>query len=101
MFHQGYQEGMSEYGVQLAWHVQIIQTELHVHIRDEHLEGVKCDHFYEGLKEEYQVMLVHKIEDKQPATYAELLKTVRQIEKSSQARHPAPQCSQPDTSDNV
>ena len=47
----------------------------------EHLEGVKHDHFYEGLKEEYQVMLAHKMEDEWQAMYAELLKAVRQIEK--------------------
>ena len=74
---QGYQEGVSKYGVQLAWYVQIIQTEFARCIRDEHLEGAKQDHFYEGLKEEYQVMLAHKMEDEHPATCAKLLKAVR------------------------
>ena len=73
MLHQGYQEGMSEYGVWLALHVWIIQTDLPRHIRDEHLEGVKHDHFYEGLNEEYQVMLAHKMENEWSATYIELL----------------------------
>ena len=81
MLCQCYQEGMSKYGVGLAWHVQIIQTEFARCTRGEHLEGVKHDHFYKGLKEEHQVMLAHKMEDKHLATYAELLKAVRQIKK--------------------
>ena len=88
MLHQGYQEGMSEYGVWLAQHVWVIQNEFPRCIRDEHLEGVKCNHFYEGFKAEYQVMLAHKMEDRWLSTYAELFKAVRQIEKQSQARHP-------------
>ena len=81
MLHQGYQEGMSEYGMWLAWHIWIIQTEFLRHIRDEHLERVKHDHSYEGPKEEYQEMLAHKTEDVWYATYAKLLKAVRQIER--------------------
>ena len=101
MLHQGYQEGMSEYGVWLAWHVWIIQTEFPRCIRDEHLEGVKHDHFNKGLKEDNLLILGHKMEDEHPATYAELLKAASQIEKWSQARHPASQCSQSDGSSNV
>ena len=81
MLHQGYQEGMSEYGTRFAQHVQIIQTEFPRCIRNEHLEGLDCDHFYEGLKEEYQVILAHKMEDEQLATYAELLKAAMYMEK--------------------
>ena len=81
MLHQGYQQGVSKHGVQLPWHVWIIQNEFPGCIGDEYLEGVECDCFYIGLKEEYQVMLAHKMEDMQLATYAELLKAMRQIEK--------------------
>ena len=80
MLHQGYQEGMSKYDVWLAWHVWIIQTEFPGCIIDEHLEGVKHDCFYEGLKEEYQVVLAHKMKDEWLATYTELLKAARQME---------------------
>ena len=88
MLHQGYQEGMSKCGVWLAWHVWIIQTEFPGCIRDEHLGGVKQDHFYEALKDECQVRLAYKLEDECAATYAELLRAVRQIMRQSQARHP-------------
>ena len=98
MLCQGYQVDVSTYGVQLAQHVKIIQTEFPRCIRDEHLEGVKHDYFYKGLKEEYQVMLGHKMEDEWLATYAEVLKGVRQIEKQSQARHPLSHYSQSDGS---
>ena len=45
---QGYQEGLSEYGIWLAQHVQIIQTKFPRHITDEHLEGVKHNNFYKA-----------------------------------------------------
>ena len=95
MLHQGYQEGMSEYGVWLAHHVWVIQTEFPRWRSDEHLKGVKQGHFYEGLKEGHQVMLVHKMEGKHPATYTKLLKAVRQIKKWSQARDPTSQLDGP------
>ena len=46
-------------------------------------------------------MLAYKMEDEWPATYTELLKTVRQIKKRSQPRHPSSQHSQSDGSSNV
>ena len=67
--------------VQHAWHVQIIQTKFPGCIRDKHLEGVKHNHFYEDLQEDYQVMLAHKMEDEWLATYDDLLKAARQIQK--------------------
>ena len=46
-------------------------------------------------------MLAHKMEDEWLATYVELLKAARQIEKQSQARHPMSLHSQSDGLSNV
>ena len=97
--HQGYQEGMSKYSVQLAWHIKIIQTKFPRRIREEHLEGLNQDCFYEVLKE-YQIMLAPQMEDRHLATYAKLLKAAR-FRNDSKANTPHHRFFQLDGSSNV
>ena len=42
-------------------------------IQLEHVEEIKCDHFYEGLNLEYWQMLAHKVDGENPTGYSDLL----------------------------
>ena len=46
---QGMGENVAEFGVCLSQQVQIVQMEYSGRIQQEHVEGVKWDHFFEGL----------------------------------------------------
>ena len=47
---QGMGENVAEFGVCLSQQVQILKTEYPGKIQQEHVEKVKLDHFYEGLR---------------------------------------------------
>ena len=59
---RGLGENMAGFGVCLLQQVQILQSEYLGRIQLEHLEEMKCDCFYEGLKPEYWQMLAHKVD---------------------------------------
>ena len=46
---QGLSEKIAVFGVHLSQQVQILQLEYPGRIQQEHVEEMKCNHFYEGL----------------------------------------------------
>ena len=66
-------ETVAEFGVHLSQEVQILQSEYPGRIWPEHVEEMKCDHFYEGLSPKYRSMLAHKVDGENPAGYSDLL----------------------------
>ena len=51
---QGSNENVAEFGVCLSQQGQILQLEYLGRIQQEHVEEMKCDHFYDGLNPKYQ-----------------------------------------------
>ena len=66
----GLSKNRAELGVHLLQQVQILQSEYPWRIQLEHLEEMKCNHFYEGLHPEYRQMLAHKVDGEHPASYS-------------------------------
>ena len=57
-------------------------------IQWEHVEEMKWDYFYEGLKPEYQHMLSHKVDAEHPASYSNLFIAAWKLERWAEARDP-------------
>ena len=55
-------------------------------IKEEHVEEVEQDCFYEGLNPEYQQMLVHKDDGENTVTYSKLLLAAWKLEGWAEAR---------------
>ena len=70
---QGSWENVAKFGVCLSQQVQILQLEYLGRTQQEHVEELKWDCFYEGLNPKYQCMLDHKLDDKHPTIYSDLL----------------------------
>ena len=78
---QGMGENMAEFGVHLLQQVQILQMEYPGRFQQDHKEEVKWVCFYEGLNPEYQRMLAHKVDGKNPVTYSKLLLAAWKLER--------------------
>ena len=63
-------ENVAKFRVHLSQQVQILQTEYPGRIQQEHVEEVKQDHFYKGLRSEYWWMLAHKVDGENPVTHS-------------------------------
>ena len=85
---QGIGNNVAEFRVCLLQQVKILQTEYPSRFQQEHVEEVKPDCSYEGLNPEYQWMLVHKVDGKNPATYFKLLLAAQKLERWAEARYP-------------
>ena len=83
---QGMQENVAEFRVHLSQQIQILQMEYPSRIQQEHVKEVKWDHFYEGLNPEYQQMLAHKVDGRNPVTYSELLQAAQKLKRQAEAR---------------
>ena len=70
---QGLGENVAEYRVCLSQQVQKLQLEYQGRVWPKHVEEIKCDCFYEGLKPEYWWMLAHKVDDENSPGYSDLL----------------------------
>ena len=84
---QGFGENVAEFGVCLSEQVQILQSKYPGRIQSEHMEQMKCDHFYEGLNPECWWMLAHKVDGENPAGYSHLLLATYKLERE-EARDP-------------
>ena len=85
---QGSWENVAKFRVCLSQQAQILQSEYPGRIQQEHMEEMKQDHFYKGLKPEYRCMLAHKIDGKHPASYSNLLLAVQKLERWAEVRDP-------------
>ena len=82
------EENVADFGVHLSQQVQILQTEYAGRIQQEHVKKVKWYCFYEGLSPEYQQMLTHKADGKNPTAYSEVLLTAQKLERWVEIRDP-------------
>ena len=72
---------MAKFKVHPSQQVQILQTGYPSIIQQEHVEEVKWDCFYKGLRSKYQQMLAHEVNDENPITYSELLLAAQKLER--------------------
>ena len=79
-------ENVAEFGVWLSQQVQILQSEYPGRIQLEHVEGVKCDCFYEGPDPEYQQILAHRVDGEHPVNYSDLLLATWKLERLAEAQ---------------
>ena len=87
---QGSNKNVAEFRVHFLQQVEIFQSEYPRRIQLEHLEEMKCDHFYEDFNPEYRWMLVHKVDGNHPASYSNLLLAKQKLERLAEARDPLP-----------
>ena len=85
---EGSGENVAKFGVCLSQQAQILQSEYLGRIQAEHIEEMKCHHFYKGLNPKYQWMLAHKVDGEHPASYSNLLLVAQNLERSAEARGP-------------
>ena len=74
---QGLGGNVAEFGMDLSQQVQILQSGYLGKILPEHVEEMKLDCFYEDLNPKYRWMVAHKVDDKNPAGYSDLLLATR------------------------
>ena len=79
---------MAKFRVKLLQQVQILQSEYLGRIQQEQIKEMKWYHFYEDLNPEYWWMLAHKVDDKHPARYSNLLLAAWKLERHEEARDP-------------
>ena len=72
-------ENVAKFRVHLSQHIQILQSKYPGRIQLEHIEEMKCDHFYEGLNPEYWLILAHKVDGEHPASYSDLLLVAQKL----------------------
>ena len=87
---QGLSQNISEFRVHLLWQVQILHSEYPGRIQLEHMEEMKCDHFYEDLNPTHQQMSAHKVDGEHPASHSNLLLAAWKLIRQAEARDPLP-----------
>ena len=85
---QGSGENVAKYGMYLSQQVKILQSEYPGRIQLEHIEEMKCDHFYEGLNPKYWCMLAHKVDGEYPNSYSDLLLAAQKVERWAESKDP-------------
>ena len=98
---QGMGENMAQFGVCLSQQVQILQAECPGRMKQQHMEEVKQDHFYESLSPEYQCMLAHKVDGKSPVTYSKLVLAAQKLERWVEVKDPLLPKTTPAGSSNI
>ena len=78
---QGSSENVAEFRVHILQQVQILQSKYPGRIQPEHIEEMKCNHFYEGISPEYQWMLAHKVDGEHPASYSDLVLAAQKLQR--------------------
>ena len=66
-------ENVAEFRVHLLQQIQILHSEYPGQIQPEHMEEMKCNHFYTGLNPKYWQMPAHKAGGEHPSSYSDLL----------------------------